>query len=240
MKIAIAQTKPSISDWKYNWNEHLKLINLAIENDASFIFFPELSLIGYETQNIQRFSQTNFIPAIKSFEKLSKSTGISIAVGLPSFDFSGAKISMFMISKEETRIYSKMFLHGDEMPFYNAGNTLITIKVNNKVLIPAICYESTVDDHYRLAKESNADIYFVSAAKTHSDLFRLQGHYSQLASTLQIPVLLSNSIGYQDGFIAGGMSSAWSNDGSLAGQLDQNTGVLFYDTETHKAQSIYC
>lgn len=48
MKICAAQTRPFKGDIQKNIDTHKKLINLAVSNGADLIFFPELSLTGYE------------------------------------------------------------------------------------------------------------------------------------------------------------------------------------------------
>jgi predicted amidohydrolase len=48
MKICVAQTKPVKGDIQANVENHKKIINLAINNGAGIIIFPELSITGYE------------------------------------------------------------------------------------------------------------------------------------------------------------------------------------------------
>lgn len=50
MKIAIAQTRPFKGDISANIETHKKLIELAISYKADTIFFPELSVTGYEPE----------------------------------------------------------------------------------------------------------------------------------------------------------------------------------------------
>ena len=46
MKICVAQTKPVKGDVQKNIENHKKLINLAIADEANMIIFPELSITG--------------------------------------------------------------------------------------------------------------------------------------------------------------------------------------------------
>ena len=50
MKICIAQTKPIKGNVSANIEAHIKFIELALTLIAEAIFFPELSLTGYEPE----------------------------------------------------------------------------------------------------------------------------------------------------------------------------------------------
>jgi predicted amidohydrolase len=50
MKIAVAQTRPIKGDISTNIKTHKKLIDLAISYKVDTIFFPELSITGYEPE----------------------------------------------------------------------------------------------------------------------------------------------------------------------------------------------
>ena len=50
MKISIAQTRPIKGDIPANIEAHKRFINLAVSNGADAIFFPELSITGYEPE----------------------------------------------------------------------------------------------------------------------------------------------------------------------------------------------
>jgi predicted amidohydrolase len=49
MIIAAAQTKTKRGDVKSNLIDHYKMIDLASENGAELIVFPEMSITGYES-----------------------------------------------------------------------------------------------------------------------------------------------------------------------------------------------
>ena len=50
MKICVAQTRPIKGNIEANIENHINLLKLAISNEAEAVFFPELSLTGYEPE----------------------------------------------------------------------------------------------------------------------------------------------------------------------------------------------
>ena len=56
------------------------------------------------------------------------------------------------------------------------------------------------------------------------------------ARNYKTPVLMSNSIGFEDGEECAGRSSVWDKNGNLLAQLGQNEGLLFFDTKTEKIE----
>ena len=50
MKIALCQIKPKSGDITFNISKHMEFIAKAINANADFICFPELSLTGYEPE----------------------------------------------------------------------------------------------------------------------------------------------------------------------------------------------
>ena len=48
MKIGAVQLQPIPGDILSNVARHLNFIQVAVDQDADLVFFPELSLIGYE------------------------------------------------------------------------------------------------------------------------------------------------------------------------------------------------
>ncbi|ANF49138.1 hypothetical protein A0O34_00560 [Chryseobacterium glaciei] len=51
MKISVAQTRPIKGDIYANIEIHKKLINLAVSHKTDSIFFSELSVTGYESED---------------------------------------------------------------------------------------------------------------------------------------------------------------------------------------------
>ena len=236
MKISVAQTKPVKGDIGSNIDHHKKIIELAVSYEADMIVFPELSITGYEPELAKDLATDKDDSRFNDFQKISDSKHISICVGLPTNADSSIYISMIIFQPNKPRqVYSKQYLHSDEEPYFINGDRQVFLTNGSHKIAPAICYELSIPEHSENAFNNEANIYMVSVAKTKSGVEKAIETLSAIAKKYSMTVLLSNSIGASDNFIAAGKSSIWNNKGSLLAQLDDaNEGLLIFDTESHE------
>ena len=234
MKIAVAQTRPNKGDISTNIATHKKLIELAIYYKADTIFFPELSITGYEPELAKDLATNQDDKVFDDFQKISNEKKITIGLGMPTITNSGIRISMIIFQPDTPRqTYSKQQLHSDEFPFFVNGEKQIILTVDNKQIAPAICYESLQITHSDNANKLGAEIYIASVAKSQNGIEKAMIHYPAVAKKFSMPVLMSNCVGYCDNFESVGKSSVWTKQGKLVGQLDDKLeGILIFDTET--------
>lgn len=237
MKIAIAQIKPAKGDISANINKHNSLIELASSKKADSIFFPELSLTGYEPELAKDLAMELGDKRLQVFQEICDKNNITIGIGIPTKTKTGIRISMVIFQPgKERSIYSKQQLHSDEFPYFEKGERQIILNIHNKKLAPAICYESLQPDHSEQAVKLGADIYLASVAKPQGGIEKAFKHYPLVAKKYGIPVHMSNCVGFCDNFLSVGQSAVWTKEGILAGQLgDQSEGLLIFDTETEEA-----
>jgi predicted amidohydrolase len=237
MKIAVGQTRPIKGDIFANIETHKKLIDLAISYKADTIFFPELSVTGYEPKLAKKLAINQDDKKLDDFQEISNKNKITIGLGIPTKTNSGIKISMLIFQPDAPRqTYSKQQLHSDELPFFINGEKQIILTVNNKKIAPAICYESLQTDHSEIAYRLGAEIYVASVAKSQNGIDKAMTHYPEIAKKFSMPVLMSNCVGYCDNFQSVGKTSVWTKQGDLVGQLDDKLeGILIFDTETEEA-----
>ena len=236
MKISVAQTRPIKGDISKNIDSHKKLIQLAISHKTDAIFFPELSLTGYEPELARDLATNQDDIRFDDFQTISDTNKITIGLGIPTKTNSGIEISMIIFQPNRPRqTYSKQQLHSDEFPYFVNGEKQIILTVENKNIAPAICYESLQTDHSDNASKLGAEIYLTSVAKSQNGIDKAMTHYPAVAKKLSIPVLMSNCVGYCDNFESVGKSSVWTKQGNLVGQLDNRLeGIIIFDTETEK------
>ncbi|HSD09144.1 carbon-nitrogen hydrolase family protein [Flavobacterium sp.] len=236
MKISVAQTRPIKGNISANIDAHKKLIQLAISNKADAIFFPELSITGYEPELVKDLATNQDDPIFDDFQKISDENKITIGIGVPTNTSLGIQISMIIFQPNQARqTYSKQKLHSDEFPYFIAGDKQIILGVNNKNIGLSICYESMQFDHAEHATSLGADIYLVSVAKTQEGVNNAESHYPLIATKFGMPILMSNCVGFCDNFESVGQSAVWSKDGQLLNQLDdQLEGILIFDTESEE------
>lgn len=236
MKIAVAQTRPIKGDISANIKTHKKLIDFAISHKADTIFFPELSVTGYEPELAKELSTNQDDKKFDDFQEISNKNKITIGLGMPTKTNSGIKISMIIFQPDTPRqTYSKQQLHSDEFPYFVNDDKQIILTVDNKQIAPAICYESLQTDHSDNANKLGAEIYLASVAKSQNGIDKAMTHYPAVAKKFSMPVLMSNCVGYCDNFESVGKSSVWTKQGNLVGQLNEKLeGILIFDTETEE------
>jgi predicted amidohydrolase len=236
MKICIAQTKPIKGNVSANIEVHKKIIELALALNAEAIFFPELSLTGYEPELAKKLATNQNDNRLDIFQETSDKNNIIIGLGLPTETASKIRISMIIFQPNKPRqTYSKQQLHSDEFPYFENGFGQVIIKTNIKNIAPAICYESLQQTHSENAFKLGANVYLASVAKPENGIEKAFKHFPAVAKQYAIPVLMSNCVGFCANFLSAGKSSVWTKKGELVGQLDSTTeGILLFDTETEE------
>jgi predicted amidohydrolase len=234
MKICIAQTKPIKGDISANIETHIQFIKLALTLNANAIFFPELSLTGYEPELAKKLATNQNDNRLDIFQETSSKNEIIIGLGLPTVAESKIRISIIIFEPHKPRqTYSKQQLHSDELPYFENGVKQLIISTNDKNIAPAICYESLQSSHAENAFKLGANVYLASVAKPLNGVEKAFNHYPKLAKQYAMPVLMANCIGFCDNFLSVGKSAVWTKEGKLVGQLDDKMeGILFFDTET--------
>ncbi len=213
------------------------MINLAVSHGADLIIFPELSLTGYEPRLARELATTADDVRFGVFQEISDAKKITIGVGMPTRSNTGIFISMILFQpRKSRRVYSKTYLHSDEVPFFVAGQSSPELEISEAHLALAICYEISVPEHLDTALKSRPEIYFASVAKFAKGIVKALEKLSDIAKQHSMIVLMSNSIGSADGSVCAGKTSVWNSKGALVGQLnDVNEGILMIDTEIQKA-----
>lgn len=236
MKICVAQTKPVPGDISSNIENHKNLIQLAVDNGADMIIFPELSLTGYEPAFAKDLATTQDDSRLDDFQEISNASKITIGVGLPTKNDAGICISMVIFQPhKERQTNSKKYIHADEEPFFISGENNPILKVNEKNIAMAICYELSVPEHAENASKSCAEIYIASVAKTASGVGKAHKRLSEIAGEYSMTVLMANCIGPSGDGDCAGKSGIWNNKGVCIVQLyEQGEGILMIDTDTQQ------
>ncbi|MRX37976.1 carbon-nitrogen hydrolase family protein [Flavobacterium sp. LC2016-23] len=236
MNIAVAQIKPVKGDIPANIEKHIQFIEIASSLKATSIFFPELSLTGYEPELSKALATDPEDDRLNTFQQISNRKEITIGVGIPTKAENRIRISMIVFRPNQERLtYSKQQLHEDEFPYFEKGHEQILIEIEDQKIIPAICYESLQIAHAEKASNMGGEIYVASVAKSQNGIEKAVVHYPEVAQKYAMPVLMSNCIGQCDNFISAGYSAVWTKEGKLAGQLNhKNQGIIVFNTQTEE------
>ena len=202
MRICIAQTKPIKGNVPANIEVHKSFIDLALKYNAEAIFFPELSLTGYEPELSKKLATHQNDKRLDIFQETSDKNKIIIGLGLPTATESKIRISMIIFEPNKPRqTYSKQQLHSDEFPYFENGVEQVIIKTDDRNIAPAICYESLQPTHAENAFKLGADVYLASVAKPAKGLEKAYDHYPRVANQYAMAVLMSNCVGFCDNFL---------------------------------------
>ena len=241
MKICLVQIKSEKGNISKNIQNHLTFIERAIELNSDLIVFPELSITNYEPELANELATDINDAIFNPFQDVSNKNKITIGLGMPIKASDGINISMLIFQPNKERIvYSKSILHPDELPYFVSSNHQPSLKIKGKNISLGICYETLQKEHFVKAKNTNADVYIASVAKPVRGSNKAYLHFSTLAKEFETPILMCNSIGYSDNFVASGLSAIWNKKGELLNQLnEEDQGFLIYDIDTEKIITAY-
>ena len=234
MKISLAQIRPVKGNISTNIATHKKLIALAIAANADAIFFPELSITGYEPELAKELATNQDDKRFDDFQQISDTNKIIIGIGVPTKSEAGTLISMIIFQPNKSKqTYSKQQLHADELPYFVNGNSQTILAIENIKIAIGICYESLQTDHAENANKLGATIYIASVAKSQNGINKALVHYPIIATKFSMTVLMTNCVGYCDNFESVGKSAVWNDKGELIGEFnDTDEGILIFDTGT--------
>jgi predicted amidohydrolase len=234
MRICGVQVAPVAGDVDANVQAHVRLIERAALSGSEFVFFPELSLTGYEPSLARELAMDSSDARLDIFQQLAEASGLTIGVGAPTRAPEGTRISMILFQPFAARVtYSKQMLHADELPFFVPGEGQLLLRTGDGAVAPAICYESLQPAHAADAALLGADVYLASVAKPARKVATAYAHYPAVAMRHRMTVVMANSVGPCDDFVAAGQSAAWNSRGELLGNLDDaHEGLLIVDTLT--------
>src|SRR5690606_16166992 len=193
MKIAVAQIRPFRGNTAENILVHKKAIDLAVVHQVDGLFFPELSLTGYEPALAGELAKDPNDRLFDRFQEMSDTNSLTLGIGAPTMADSGIRISMLVFQPSlPKQIYSKQQLHADELPFFVSGKEQMILTIHSKKVAPAICYESLQTSHADTAAGLGAEVYVTSVAKSQNGIDKAIKHYPGIARKYAMPVLMSN------------------------------------------------
>jgi predicted amidohydrolase len=234
MKLCAVQYASTTGDIEGNVARHIEFIELAASHDAELIFFPELSLTGYEPTLAKELATHPEDPRLEVFQRLSNTHEIVIGVGLPLVTSTKPQIGMVVFQPHSGRqADAKQRLHDDELPYFSPGETTMVIETREHRLALAICYESLQPDHVATAASLGADVYLASVAKLAPRMDEAHAYYATFTRSHAMTILMANCVGPCDGGSGGGRSAAWIDRGKRVASLDgEQEAMLMLDTTT--------
>lgn len=232
MKICSAQTKPIAGDIQRNIEQHITLIDQAVQHGAEFILFPELSITGYEPTLANELSTTLDDERFHIFQRKSDQYDTVISIGAPIKNDGKVSIGMIVFRPNQSRtLYLKKHLFHTELQHFVSGETKKNIEVKQTNVGLAICYEISVPEHQKIASENGTEIYAAGIVETIEGIARAIDKMAITSKKYNMISMIANCVGISGEYDCGGKSSVWNAKGELKAQLNgNNIGILIYDT----------
>ena len=236
MRIAVAQINTARGNVQANINKHIHWIERAVSFGTDMIVFPELSLTSYEPSLAKNVCTVIYDERFDVFQERSDEHQTVIGAGAPLKTEKGLTISMILFQSRQPRItYSKKYLHVSEEPFFVGGENFPTLHCKGVDVALAICYETSVPEHEKVAFKTGAKVYVGSVVKVNRIIEAGLSRFSEIAEANAALVLMANAVGECEDGDSAGMSSVWNEKGVLLGQLNSTgEGILIVDTETRQ------
>jgi predicted amidohydrolase len=234
MILAAAQTKPKRGDIDANLLDHYRLVELAAENGAQLIVFPELSITGYEREDAADLAFSENDSRLDYLKKLATENKITIIAGAPIRIESNLFLGEFCIAPNDSvSIYTKQFLHtGEEIYYQTSFDYNPILEIENERISCAICADIDHPKHPENASKNNSSTYVASIFFSPNGIPQAHQSLQNYASQYQMNVLMANFGGDSYGSSSGGRSAFWNNKGELIAQMgDSDSGLLLVEKQ---------
>ncbi len=247
--IAVAQTCPIAGDLDANLGEHLRLAQLAGDEGAKIVAFPELSLTGYELAMAGRLAFSETDDRLTPLTDLASSRGITLIVGAPVRLGLSLHIGAFLLCPDRTTLlYTKHRMGAfppaaicdscdgtvppAEATVFQSGDRNPLLHFNGHTTAVAVCADIGNPAHAERAAQRGADCYLASMFVIPSDFNGEVERLNQYAVQHRMMTALANFGCPSGGLRSAGMSSIWSPKGELLVQLEAEGSGLAIVIET--------
>ena len=232
MILAAAQTKPKRGNIEENLMDHYRLIELASDQGADLIVFPELSITGYELVTADSLSFSQNDSRLDHLKELAVEKKIIIIVGAPLKINSNLFIGGFTFRPDDSvSLYTKQFLYPGEEEYYSSSFDYNPIfELDQEKVSMAICADIMNRQHPENAKKVGSTLYVSSIFFSPEGIAGGHRLLSKYAKKHAMNVLMANYCGESCGRPAGGRSAFWDKDGELVAELEgSNPGLLIVE-----------
>ncbi|MGB5887126.1 MAG: NAD+ synthase [Acinetobacter venetianus] len=240
-KVALAQFSPHIGNIEANTQKMVEQANLAKQQKADLVIFPELSTIGYPAEdlllrpNLQKRTQ-------KAFAQLSEVKDILMVFGFVHQTEDGHRYNSAAVMKDGQvlGIYNKHNLPNysvfDEKRYFQDGHQHLIFEYLGHKFGVLICEDVWSLNTVKQLSQLNVETVLVLNASPYEvgkPQHRVQT-LNELAKQLSLNVIYVNQVGGQDDLIFDGSSFVCNKNGQAALQapsFKEDLYIAEYDAE---------
>ncbi|MCH7303133.1 MULTISPECIES: NAD+ synthase [Acinetobacter] len=234
-KVALAQFSPHIGNIDANTQKMVEQANLAKQQQADLIIFPELSTLGYPAEdlllrpNLQKRTQ-------KAFAQLSEVKDILMVFGFVHQTEDGHRYNSAAVMKDGQvlGVYNKQNLPNygvfDEKRYFQEGHQHLVFEYLGHKFGVLICEDVWSLNTVKQLSQLNVETVLVLNASPYEvgkPQHRIQT-LNELAKQLSLNIVYVNQVGGQDDLIFDGSSFVSNNSGQLALQVPSFQEALAY------------
>lgn len=234
-KIALAQFSPHIGNLESNAAKMLQQANAAKEQNVDIIVFPELSTVGYPSEDLLLRPSLNKRTQ-QAFEQLESIQDIVLVFGFVNQTEDGQRYNSAAVMKngQVLGIYNKQNLPNysvfDEKRYFNEGHQHLVFEYLGHKFGVLICEDvwalPTVQQLAQLNVETalvlNASPYEVGKPQHRIEAM------SALTKQLNINLVYCNQVGGQDDLVFDGTSFVINNAGEVVVQAPSFVENLYF------------
>lgn len=220
MKVAIAQIVVEKGNLPHNLAKHLYCCQLAANEKADLVVFPELSLTGYEPELAQALAVELTDPVWETLKHCARKNQLVISVGMPLKTANGIQIGAVQAWPNGTlHPYAKQNLYTGEDQFFVPGTHDHQFTLQGEKISMAICADISEPQIPLRAHRQGATIFLAPVMVSKKGLTHDRTLLQQYAQQYQLLTVMANYGGQTGGYDCGGYSSVWSEKGELIGEL---------------------
>ena len=232
--IAVAQTIPVRGDVDANVTRHLRLADVAAEEHAQVLVFPELSLTGYELDLGADLAFSEKDARLAPLAEAASSSSLILIVGAPVRIGSRLHIGAFIVLPDgTTELYTKHHLGAfpagascdgivpaAEATFFQPGDRSPLVRLGDHVAAVAVCADTGRPSHPQAAADRGATSYLAGMFVIPSGFERETATLEASAVQHAMTVAFANYGGPSGGLATAGRSTIWSGKGERLARLE--------------------
>ncbi|MDQ2050868.1 carbon-nitrogen hydrolase family protein [Natronolimnohabitans sp. A-GB9] len=229
--VALVQFDPTVGPADDGTLERLcdRIRTVGAESEPDLIVFPELATTGYSIfDRVDAYAQPVPGPTTRAVGDAAADAGAHVLLGMAVRDECGVRNSAVWLDRSGAvrARYDKRNLWGDERPVFRSGDDVLVLECEGRTIGVQICYDLNFPQQAAAFARAEIDALVNLSAWS----VPMAGDWNRLLPARAIEtgayVFGCNRAGADGDLELYGHSTAYEPDGSIAGRLDADPGVL--------------